>query len=194
MNVYDDDTINLQPTPLEALTHVLNHVLIVSDTSMVQEALTFFGIQDITDFTSFIGDDFRLPFSHTNANGTIVEKQLPLRDSRLLAASLTWYTHQDDLSTDVWFNLSNQSLIEWMVEQQQIANHPATPPPSTASHPLPPSTPTLPSFNMKIQLSDYPKLKEDKHWRTFNRQLHAIAATHTTIDILNPTFVPSSLQ
>ena len=73
MNVYDDDTINLQPTPLEALTHVLNHVLIVSDTSMVQEALTFFGIQDITDFISFIGDDFRLPFSHTNSNGIIVE-------------------------------------------------------------------------------------------------------------------------
>jgi hypothetical protein len=54
-----------------------------------------------------------------------------------------------------------------------------------------PSTVT-PSFrqNMKININDYPKLKEDSKWRVFQRQLTATAANHDTLEVLNAAYVP----
>jgi hypothetical protein len=45
---------------------------------------------------------------------------------------------------------------------------------------------------IKINLNDYVKFKEDSQWRTFNHQLQATAASHDTMDILNPSFTPSA--
>ena len=53
-------------------------------------------------------------------------------------------------------------------------------------------TPSIVTFrqNIKINVSDYTKLKEDSQWRSFQRQLSATAANHDTLDILNPKYIP----
>jgi hypothetical protein len=45
--------------------------------------------------------------------------------------------------------------------------------------------------SIKINISDYPKLKDDNQWRTFNCQLLTTASSHDTMDVLEPTYVPS---
>ena len=67
--------------------------------------------------------------------------------------------------------------------------------PILCSNPLHPPVPeTTPStsfwHNIKINISDYPKLKDDSQWRTFNRPITLTAASHDTLDVLDPTYVP----
>jgi hypothetical protein len=70
----------------------------------------------------------------------------------------------------------------------------STPPISSPAYVAP--APVVSSFcsNIKINISDYPKLKEDSQWRAFNCQLRETAANHDTLDILYPNFVPSTEQ
>jgi len=65
------------------------------------------------------------------------------------------------------------------------------PPTPTLSSPLPVP---MNSFKqqIKVNLTDYPQLKEDSKWRLFNRHLRATAASHGTLDVLNPEYVPST--
>jgi hypothetical protein len=39
---------------------------------------------------------------------------------------------------------------------------------------------------MKVNIADYIKLKDDPQWRFFNRQLRETAASHDTLEVLNP--------
>jgi hypothetical protein len=43
---------------------------------------------------------------------------------------------------------------------------------------------------MKANIVDYIKLKDDSQWRVFNRQLRPTAASHDTLEVLDPLFVP----
>ena len=49
----------------------------------------------------------------------------------------------------------------------------------------------LPTFGsqLKINLSDYPKLKDDKDWCQYHRLLKSTASTHNTILVLTPRHV-----
>jgi hypothetical protein len=44
--------------------------------------------------------------------------------------------------------------------------------------------------NVKKHNADYPKLKGEAQWRTFNHALHTSAASHDTLDVLTPNVVP----
>jgi hypothetical protein len=68
------------------------------------------------------------------------------------------------------------------------SSSPTAPTPTSVSSPSSAS----PSFqnSVKINILYYPKLKDENQWRTFNRQLHSIAASHDKIDVLDPTSVP----
>ena len=99
---------------------------------------------------------------------------------------LKWYNHQEDESYDIGFNITTEGL-KYFVRNN---NDNTKAPPSTMAtsqgqlHPL--------SFRqqIKVTLSDYPTLKEDFQWRTFNRQLQATAANHDTAEVLDPTYSP----
>ena len=68
-------------------------------------------------------------------------------------------------------------------------------PPPEATREVTLATPpvTFHSTNIKITITDYPKLKEDKHWRTYNRLSKATstAANHDTLQVLDDTYVPT---
>ena len=80
-----------------------------------------------------------------------------------------------------WFTLSPTIFQEWYDSTQKI--------PTTLST-TPDPTQTTFCSKIKITLADYPKLKEDKQWRTYNRLLKATAANHDTLDVLDPNYIP----
>jgi hypothetical protein len=45
--------------------------------------------------------------------------------------------------------------------------------------------------SIKINISIYPKLKDETRWRAFDCQLRSTAACHYTIDVLTPSYVNS---
>jgi hypothetical protein len=55
------------------------------------------------------------------------------------------------------------------------------------------SAPSSSSFwhSFKANISDYPKLKDETQWRDFDHQLSCTAASHFTINILTPHYVPA---
>ena len=107
----------------------------------------------------------------------------------------SWYAYmlQDDGNDPVIvvYSLTPKTLSAW--RRNQVVQRFST---DSSSNPPPPSVPeTSPSTSfwhtVKINISDYPKLKDDIQWRTFNRQLHSTAASHDTLDVLDPSYVPS---
>jgi hypothetical protein len=60
-------------------------------------------------------------------------------------------------------------------------------------HSVPSCSQASPSSHssIKINISDYPKLKDHTQWRTFNRQFLRTAASHNTMDVIDTTYVPS---
>jgi hypothetical protein len=65
--------------------------------------------------------------------------------------------------------------------------------PDTTSEviPTPPQPPKTFCSNIKITIADYPKLKEDKHWQTYNHLLKATAANHDTLQVLDDKYIPT---
>ena len=43
---------------------------------------------------------------------------------------------------------------------------------------------------VKRSLSDYPKLRHDKMWLSYNRTLKSLAAAHALSDVLYPDYEP----
>ncbi len=70
----------------------------------------------------------------------------------------------------------------------------AKPPPDETPSVTTLLAPTTRTFrnSVKINLTDYPILKEDKHWRTYHRLLKATAASHGTLDVLDTLYVPNT--
>jgi hypothetical protein len=113
---------------------------------------------------------------------------------KLLSIKQSWYAYilQDDDNDPVIvvYSLTPKVLITW--RRNQVVQRLSTdswfkpPPPSV------PETPPSTSFwhNIKINILDYPKVKDDTQWRTFNRQLHSTAASHDTLDVLDPAYFP----
>jgi hypothetical protein len=94
----------------------------------------------------------------------------------------------------VVYSLNVNTLNTWRrneVAQRFSTN--SSPPTAPIPTSVPSPSQASPSFHssIKINISDYPKLKDDNQRRTFNRQLQTTAASHDTMDVHDPTYVPS---
>ena len=179
-------------TSAGALDHVLSNVLHYPDDHQVRLALAYLGIDDVGALTMFRGDDFALPYyipSPENPDN-FVETRLVAVHSRRLAAIVDWYYEQPEQRLTTWFNLSSDIFQTWYDNTQKIVDD-VPEPTVTPDHAL------LNAFKSKIKITitDYPKLKEDKQWRSYNRLLKATAASHDTLDVLDPFYTaPPELQ
>jgi hypothetical protein len=114
-----------------------------------------------------------------------------------------WYGYmiQDDDNDPIIivYSLTTNILSIWQWNQvvQQF---------STDSSSLPTSSPTLPTTRpvaslpqtsptfrraIKVNISNYPKLKDKNQWCTFHRQLLSTAASYDTLKVVDPKYVPS---
>jgi hypothetical protein len=182
-----------------ALDHVLTKVLDYALEHPVRYALTFYGVLNISDLMLLEKDDYNVAFSYPNPddNNVLVTKTLNIKDQRTMGMVKSWYMNQPQgtfTSFKPWYDLTEASFNVWKASASITGtpNQPSTTP-HTSNNPNPsPTHSSTPSFQqgVKINFSDYPKLKDDKQWRNFQRQLMACAAAHDTTDVLNPTFVP----
>ena len=178
-------------TPTGALEHVLGTVLGYPADHQVRVSLNYLGVHDINALTFFRGEEFNLPYYTVNPNdeSTHIENQLIAIDAKRLAAIVDWYYSQEQQKLTTWSQLTSEQFTTWYDQTQRPAPAAA----HTAPAPIPTTTHTPKNTfrtNLKINLSDYPKLKEDKQWRTYNRLLKATAANHDTLQILDHTYLP----
>ena len=173
-------------TSAGALDHLLTNVLNYPDNHQVRLALAYLGIDDVGALTMFRGDDFSLPYYIPNpdAPDNFIETRLVAVHSRRLAAIVDWYYEQPTQRLSTWFNLTSESFQEWY-DNTQKTQPDQTPTPSS-------DTSLINAFRSKIKITiaDYPKLKEDKQWCPFNRLLKATAASHDTLEVLQPNYEP----
>jgi hypothetical protein len=137
----------------------------------------------------FRGDDFSLLYYIPNPEDPdhFVETHLVAVHSRRLATIVDWYYEQPTQHLTTWFNLTAESFQEWYDNTQKetpVINPPETPDASLTN-----------AFRSKIKITitDYPKLKEDKQWRTYNHLLKATAASHDTLEVLDTSYVPTTI-
>ena len=186
-----------------ALAHLLEQVL-PQDTDTLLSFFEYNGIEDIDDFMSFSDVDFDKSYS-TIEDPTISQRLSPILIKKLMSVQ-SWYgscvTESEENNLVIFYSLTPMLLNSWRRKQVRVRFSNDLPyPPQVVSSAYPPlpvtpvssPTPASSSFrnSIKINISDYPKLKDETQWRTFNRQLRATAASHDTIDVLNPSYVPT---
>jgi len=157
-------------TPQGALVHLLE-VVLTSDTDTLLSFFEYHGIEDLHDFMSFNIDDFGNSYStldnpdtHLSLSTSLIKKLLSVQ---------SWYVLQLQESNDdplvIFHSLTVSVLQSWRnlqaIQRLSISD--------SVVATTPKSPPTSPSFrnSIKINISDYPKLKDESQWRSFNRQL-----------------------
>jgi hypothetical protein len=181
-----------------ALEHIAS-VVMVHNAKELQAAFTAFDVNDVHDFMSIdnMADFFEssFPVEETNEDGTTSVKQvaLSLMTIKKLILLQQWYAAQNTSDFSVWYNLTADAFNDWRTKQALSHVKPPSDSPPVTSTTVTATSP-MPTFrqNIKINVSDYSKLKEDHQWRTFHRLLKATAASHDTLDVLNPDYVPPS--
>ena len=179
-----------------ALEHIAS-VVLVYNAKDIQAAFNVFEVHDVHDFmsidnlTDFFKDSFNVEEINEDGSNYIRKVTLSSMTLKKLVLLQQWYASQDASDFTVWYNLSADVFNEWRTKQTV---HRVVPPPdypSVISMPtnLPPATFRQ---HIKVNVSDYSKLKEDHQWRTFHRLLRATAANHDTLDILDAQYVPPS--
>jgi hypothetical protein len=176
-----------------ALNHLLGNVFGYPDDHQVRLALAYFGVNDINALTLFQDDDFTLPYDIPDPTDAtkMIQTRLTHVYARRLNAVIKWFYQQPQQELATWFNLTADSFQTWYDKSRSSGLTPDIP---DVPVPPPPEIPTTPKTfrsNIKITISDYPKLKEDKHWRTYNRLLQATAANHDTLQVLDDTYIPA---
>ena len=96
---------------------------------------------------------------------------------------LAWYQNQEDASVSTWYTLTKENF------NQFIAQYVNSTPTSSITTTSKPSSDML--QGVKRNITDYPRLREDKMWMSYNRNLRALAATHALSEVLNPEYVPT---
>ena len=110
------------------------------------------------------------------------------------------------LSEDAYLNLTREQFDVFRIQFKSVDD------PSSKNAPVPasPSQPAIddPEINtknaalrreienfkkgLKGEAALHPSLREEKHWDSWNRSLHAQARAHDVADILDPKFVPTT--
>jgi hypothetical protein len=120
------------------------------------------------------------------------EERLSLIHGIRLYSTILWYLEQPSTEFSIWYSLTPTILLEWQKAYVRSPGVSIVPSASTPASTGPTTSPSTFRHSVKVTLNDYPKLKEYKGWRVFNRLLRTTAAHHDTLDVLDPTYVPPS--
>jgi hypothetical protein len=149
----------------------------------------------VYDFLALDKDDFKKEFQYPDPNDAIqtITSSLKGVTIKKLLLLQKWYATQAVPDYTVWYNLNPTEFNEWRNSYAIALSNPAAVQ-TTSSTPTPTQQSTTPANtfrqNVKINVLDCPKLKEDQQWRAFSRQLKATAANHDTLEVLDPTYIP----
>ena len=140
--------------------------------SQVEDVYDLFHMKP-EDWDEYVGQQYDITDNH-KATFTSLHKNK-------LTNLLKWYKGLASPSLDAWFSLTKAGFNEFS-EHEVI---------SSPKEVLQPLSNTNFMSGIKKNISDYPKLKEDKFFRGWYRQFSAIAATHDVSEVLDPDYTPS---
>ena len=196
------------------MEHVYHNVLQVTDVSPIWIVLYDAGIHNFVDFMMMDKEDFQdlegLVPGDTDSAPTQVIKLNRVHIKKLLAIQ-NWYRSQESTDIRVIYELDEEILQQFILSGQGIppatvhgspgipAGIPGTPaiatPHSRMSHSSAASSAQMFQQSIKKSVSDYTtKLKDDKYWFNYNQALRAQAKTHGLSNVLNPDYVPETLD
>jgi hypothetical protein len=174
-----------------ALVYLTEHVL-TTDTDTLLQFVEYHGINDIDDFKSFDELDFIKDYSVIDPPSNRAFSSISIK--KLLAVQTRYGTRLQDYNGDpflIYYSLTTASLTSWRrtTTTQQFAQQTSSvsfieTPTAMVTTPVP--APSTFWHSNKINISDYPKLEDETQWRAFERLVHSAAASHDTIDVLNP--------
>jgi hypothetical protein len=178
-------------------------IVLPTDTYILLQFFEFHVIEEIDYFMSFDTTDFKQKFGDlTNAPDTLLA--LPTVLIKKLLAVQSWYALQSQdcdgdpspnlkcltqESFNIWRGTLTIQRFETRPQFFSVASYPA----AATSYSAQPSASIASTFrySIKINISDYPKIKDETQWRAFDRQLRSTTASHGTIDVLTPSYVHS---
>ena len=152
--------------------------------SYLWAAFGFLGITDITSLMYVLPEDITSPYTLlSDDDPPVVTSHIISRsDARKIIQFITWFKLQSPLSTAEFLALKKKDFNHWF---QQTLKPPEAPT-STPLKALPTS-----SSHIRINLTDYPILKDDKGWRQYHRLLLSTASTHNTSNVLTKDYTPT---
>ena len=146
---------------------------------------------DLSDFESMVE---HVP--DNTAPGHITTVKMSRVQIKKLIAIQSWVSAQPSFGHNAWYSISQDSLESFL----SSTTTPVTPSPST---PAPAVSSMYPSCmntsinhvadfhkTVKVTISDYPKLKNDRFFTTWKRNILATAAAHGMSDVLDPHYTP----
>jgi hypothetical protein len=189
-------------TAKESFAFILDSILDLNIDSPVRFGLDELGVVNLEDLMDIDKQSLEdVEFSNQN-NEKVKFKKLDI--IRILKIQ-QWYADQTNPTSDTWSMLTKDEYDIWKnnFTVRGIQGAPVIPA-TTVS----PSITTIPATvspaiattndtavrqfqrGIKLSVSEYPKLKEDKFWRTWSRSMKTIANMHGTNNILDPLYIP----
>ena len=186
--------VNADENESQAIQHILSNVLVDFTYVLLFDEL---GVTTMSDFMLLNSQDFKAV--EMNHSGRIV-RLTPVQVATCNALQ-RWFTSVADLDADddtVWFDLNKTALRQFMLSEKREAftDRSARISPRSADMPstihdvhstFVTETPRLPEIlpGVNRSVNEYPKLKEDKMWISYNRALRVLASVHGVAEVLN---------
>lgn len=114
-----------------------------------------------------------------------------------------WYVHHNDPDAALWNTITKTDYKAWYDKDQathvcanlsmtQFGSPTGVQSKGGAAGMTNPINSEINNFQkvIKLNISDYQKLKDDKYWHKLIDQITTIAALHQTSDVLDPTYLP----
>ena len=200
------------------MEHIYHNVLCVTEASPIWIVLYDSGVHSLVDFMVMEKEDFEdcvgvIPHENDSTQDQTI-KMNRVQIKKLLAIQ-NWYRSQNSEDYRVIYRLDEDILQEFILSGQGAspvrhprspdipsgipAGIPATPanstPYSRVSHTTTASSAQLFQQSIKKSVSDYTtQLKDDKYWSNYNQALKAQAKTHGLSNVLDPNYVPQTLD
>ena len=158
----------------------LSHVLAILGDEVYALIFKEAGIETIEDL--WLCDFSELKSLATLIGSNHVVTSLNLVQVGKLTRILEWFEEQETDDMDIWYNLTTNDLKKTFKSKSTKVTAQNTPV-------INPNSLGILS-GVRRSLTDYPKLREDKMWLSYNRTLLALAASHDLSEIFKPTYVP----
>ena len=180
------------------MTHILEKVLTLDDTSPIWKAIHEHNYSDIRDFVSISPAELDL-LSYTKTDGTTAVLAGGQRGALRSFILMIEYNKQQGTQITDWMAVTEDHYDDFRtgphISTMQGGPHP--PPPSASTTPSgtgprgPSTRDPVAEFRkgIKRDISQFSSLKDEKQWDTWNRSTLAQARAQDVSDILDPTYL-----
>ena len=209
--VTPEATSSSPPSPEAMLDKVVMEVVGATKFSKVKAILEENEIETLVELAMYSCDellDLLGSVSNPLVSGSFETVSLTKTQAKKLSLLKQWYMSQPDPSSTTWLRFTKDDLDAFIMGSQSSSGYNTSSPVGTPSSPdqkhyteinaLAQSS-LVADFNKSIKsikrsVGDYPQLKDDKLFASWDRTLQAVATAQDVHQVLNCTYIPVTLQ